>query len=84
LRAICGVVNYRGSITIERGQGLEELPRPILQLDAWAVGTGIPNLDAIDIGLILVLITVGAIGLYGVISSYREVVKLRSSRGAKA
>nr|KJR72851.1 MAG: hypothetical protein TU35_09350 [Thermoproteus sp. AZ2] len=82
-RRTAGVTLYYGGLAFAL-VGLLVILLP--QIDAWAISTGIPipNLDAIDIGLILVLVTVGAIGLYGIISSYREVVRLRGSRGAKA
>jgi len=46
-------------------------------LDSFAISTGvlIPNLNAFDIGLLLVLIVVGVIGIGGLIKSYREVVE---------
>ncbi len=45
-------------------------------IDSFAISTGIPipNLNALDIGLLLVLVVVGVIGVWGLISSYREVV----------
>nr|WP_252901441.1 hypothetical protein [Vulcanisaeta sp. JCM 14467] len=48
------------------------------QIDAWAISTGIPipNLDAIDIGFLLVISVVGIIGLYGIIKSYKEAVRI--------
>jgi hypothetical protein len=82
-RRTAGVTLYYGGLAFAL-VGLLVIFLP--QIDAWAISTGIPipNLDAFDIGLILVLVTVGAIGLYGIISSYREVVRLRGLRGAKA
>ena len=45
-------------------------------LDTFAISTGIavPNLNAFDIGLLLVLIVVGIIGIGGLIKSYKEVI----------
>ncbi|WP_069808087.1 hypothetical protein [Vulcanisaeta thermophila] len=50
------------------------------QIDAWAISTGIPipNLDAVDVGFLLVISVVGIIGLYGIIKSYREAVKIHN------
>ncbi|MGC9145677.1 MAG: hypothetical protein ACP5GS_06175 [Nitrososphaeria archaeon] len=52
-------------------------------LDSFAISTGIPvpNLSALDIGLILVLLVVGVIGIWGLIRSYREVVREALSNG---
>lgn len=52
-------------------------------LDSFAISTGIsvPNLSALDIGLILVLIVVGVIGIWGLLKSYREVVREALSNG---
>lgn len=46
-------------------------------LDTFAISTGIavPNLNAFDIGLLLVLIVVGIIGIGGLIKSYKEVIE---------
>nr|CCC55546.1 conserved hypothetical protein [uncultured archaeon] len=46
-------------------------------LDSFAISTGIPvpNLSALDVGLILVLLVVGVIGIWGLIKSYREVIR---------
>jgi len=46
-------------------------------LDSFAISTGVPvpNLSALDIGLILVLLVVGVIGIWGLLKSYREVVR---------
>jgi len=46
-------------------------------LDSFAISTGVPvpNLSALDIGLILVLLVVGVIGIWGLFKSYREVVR---------
>ena len=51
-------------------------------IDAWAVSTGIPipNLDAVNIGLLLVVTVVGAIGVYGIIKSYMDVKKMEQPR----
>ncbi|MFP3299189.1 MAG: hypothetical protein RXO22_08965 [Thermocladium sp.] len=51
-------------------------------IDAWAVSTGIPipNLDAVNIGLLLVVTVVGAIGIYGIIKSYMDVKKMEQPR----
>ena len=52
-------------------------------LDSFAISTGIsvPNLSALDIGLILVLLVVGVIGIWGLLKSYREVVREALSNG---
>ena len=52
-------------------------------VDSFAISTGvpIPNLSALDIGLILVLIVVGVIGIWGLIKSYREVVREAMANG---
>lgn len=44
-------------------------------IDAFAISTGVPvpNLNAFDIGLLLVLVVVGLIGFGGLIKSYYEV-----------
>jgi len=44
-------------------------------IDDFAISTGlkIPNIDAINIGLILVLFVVGIIGIYSLIKSYYEI-----------
>ncbi len=52
-------------------------------VDSFAISTGvpIPNLNALDIGLVLVLIVVGIIGIWGLLKSYREVVREAISNG---
>ncbi len=52
-------------------------------LDSFAISTGVPvpNLSALDIGLILVLLVVGVIGVWGLIKSYKEVVREALSNG---
>ena len=47
-------------------------------IDAFAIKTGVPvpNLDAVDVGLILVLIVVGAIGLGSMVKAYRELRRM--------
>ncbi|MGC8600372.1 MAG: hypothetical protein ACP5LX_04900 [Nitrososphaeria archaeon] len=52
-------------------------------LDSFAISTGVPvpNLSALDVGLILVLLVVGVIGIWGLIKSYREVVREALSNG---
>ena len=52
-------------------------------IDNWAIATGnpIPNLDAIDIGFLLVVTVVGAIGIGSIIKSYREVAKRKEIEG---
>ena len=74
-RKTAGITLYYGGITFAL-VGLLIIFLP--QIDAWAISTGIPipNLDAIDIGFLLVISVVGIIGLYGIIKSYREAVKL--------
>ncbi|MGC8569344.1 MAG: hypothetical protein ACP5LW_05005 [Nitrososphaeria archaeon] len=48
----------------------------IPSIDSFAISTGIPipNLNALDVGLFLVLIVVGIIGIWGLFKSYREVL----------
>jgi len=54
------------------------------QIDNFAISTGIsiPNLDAIDVGFLLVVMTVGLIGLLSIITSFREAFKT-TSQGEK-
>jgi hypothetical protein len=54
------------------------------QIDNFAISTGIsiPNLDAIDVGSLLVVMTVGLIGLLSIIKSFREAFKT-TSQGEK-
>lgn len=74
-RKTAGITLYYGGIVFAL-VGLLIIFLP--QIDAWAISTGIPipNLDAIDIGFLLVISVVGIIGLYGIIRSYREAVKI--------
>ncbi|WP_243680451.1 hypothetical protein [Vulcanisaeta souniana] len=74
-RKTAGITLYYGGIVFAL-VGLLIIFLP--QIDAWAISTGIPipNLDAIDIGFLLVISVVGIIGLYGIIKSYREAVKV--------
>ncbi|MGC9209191.1 MAG: hypothetical protein ACP5GH_05030 [Nitrososphaeria archaeon] len=53
----------------------------IPSIDSFAISTGIPipNLNALDVGLFLVLIVVGIIGIWGLFKSYREVLTESSS-----
>jgi len=55
--------------------GLLIIAFPII--NNWAIATGnpIPNLDAISIGFLLVVIVVGGIGIGGIIKAYRDVSK---------
>jgi hypothetical protein len=54
-------------------------------IDSFAISTGnpIPNLNAIDIGLLLVLIVVGGIGIASIIKSYRDIRSLKSAGPTK-
>ncbi|ADN50897.1 conserved hypothetical protein [Vulcanisaeta distributa DSM 14429] len=74
-RKTAGITLYYGGIVFAL-VGLLIIFLP--QIDSWAISTGIPipNLDAIDIGFLLVISVVGIIGLYGIIKSYREAVKI--------
>ena len=45
-----------------------------------STGIPIPNLDAVNIGLLLVVTVVGAIGIYGIIKSYMDVKKMEQPR----
>jgi hypothetical protein len=55
-------------------------------IDSFAISTGIPipNLDAFDIGLILVLIVVGAIGVGSMIKSYLDLKALARGNSRRA
>jgi hypothetical protein len=66
---------YGGMAFVAAGVLVVTLPL----VDSWAIGTGnpIPNLDAINIGFLLVVLVVGVIGIYSMIASYREVSKTR-------
>jgi threonine/homoserine/homoserine lactone efflux protein len=48
-------------------------------IDNYGISTGvnIPNLDAINLGFILVIFVVGIIGTWSIISSYREIKYIR-------
>ncbi|BFH72894.1 hypothetical protein SJAV_08380 [Sulfurisphaera javensis] len=67
---------YGGLVFVIAGLAIIAFPF----IDNWAISTGnpIPNLDAIDIGFLLVVTVVGLIGLTSIISSYREVMKRKS------
>jgi len=69
-----GRVLYYGGIVFSI-VGLLIIAIPII--DCWAIPTGnpIPNLDAINIGFLLVVGTVGTIGIASIIQAYREVKK---------
>ncbi|MGC9137805.1 MAG: hypothetical protein ACP5G5_02210 [Thermoplasmata archaeon] len=49
-----------------------------------STGINIPNLDAINVGFILVIFVVGIIGAWSIFSSYREIKELRSAILKKA
>ncbi len=70
-RAAGRTLYYGGMAFVIIGALVAAIP----SLDAFAISTGvpIPNLNALDIGLVLVLIVVGAIGIGGLIKSYYEV-----------
>ncbi len=57
-------------------------------IDNWAVSTGIsiPNLNAIDVGFLLVVTVVGVLGVMSMVMSYREVTRTkgRLSKETKA
>jgi len=55
-------------------------------IDSFAISTGIPipNLDAFDLGLILVLIVVGGIGVGSMIKSYLDLKELARSNSRRA
>ncbi|MCI2413895.1 MAG: hypothetical protein MPF33_01385 [Candidatus Aramenus sp.] len=54
-------------------------------IDNWAISTGnpIPNLDAIDLGFLLVITVVGGVGVASILMSYRE-VKQAKGKAEKA
>ncbi|MGC8585652.1 MAG: hypothetical protein ACP5L4_06040 [Thermoplasmata archaeon] len=55
-------------------------------IDNFAISTGakIPNIDAINVGLILVLFVVGIIGIYSLIKSYLDIkIKYNPNRNEK-
>lgn len=54
-------------------------------IDNWAIETGnpIPNLDAIDIGFLLVVSVVGLIGITSIILGYKEVKREKEKAIAK-
>lgn len=72
---------YGGLVFVIAGLLIIALPA----IDNWAISTGnpIPNLDAIDIGFLLVVIVVGLIGITSIISSYREVVRTKHDKKEK-
>ncbi|HII74584.1 hypothetical protein [Sulfurisphaera tokodaii] len=72
---------YGGLVFVIAGLLIIALPA----IDNWAISTGnpIPNLDAIDIGFLLVVIVVGLIGITSIISSYREVVRTKHDKQEK-
>lgn len=74
------VLYYGGLVFMVVGALIIALP----QIDNFAISTGIsiPNLDAIDVGFLLVVITVGVIGLLSIITSFREAFKT-TSKGEK-
>ena len=53
-------------------------------IDNFAISTGIsiPNLDAVDVGFLLVVLTVGVIGLLSIVESVKETFK-ENSDGSK-
>ncbi|AEB94860.1 MULTISPECIES: hypothetical protein [Metallosphaera] len=77
-----GRVLYYGGITFS-AVGLFILLFP--SIDNWGISTGfvIPNLNAIDVGFLLVVSTVGILGVLSMIMSYREVTKMRVSKEKK-
>ncbi len=81
-RKTAGITLYYGGIVFAL-VGLLIIFLP--QIDSWAISTGIPipNLDAVDIGFLLVISVVGIIGLYGIIKAYREAVKIHSIKTNK-
>ncbi|QKR00920.1 hypothetical protein GWK48_00905 [Metallosphaera tengchongensis] len=52
-------------------------------IDDWAVSTGIPipNLNAIDVGFLLVVSVVGILGVISMIMSYREIKQMKPKEG---
>ncbi|BCU69587.1 hypothetical protein [Stygiolobus caldivivus] len=67
------VLYYGGIVFILVGILIILIP----SIDNFAVSTGIsiPNLDAIDVGFLLVVLTVGVIGLLSIVESFRETFK---------
>lgn len=71
-RKTAGRTLYYGGIVFSL-VGLLIIAFPVI--DNWAISTGnpIPNLDAIDIGFLLVVSVVGIIGLTSILLGYKEV-----------
>lgn len=72
------VLYYGGWIFVLAGLLIILMP----SIDSWAISTGIPipNLDAVDVGFLLVVTVVGVLGVYSILKGYREAVVLRDRR----
>ncbi|ADL19269.1 hypothetical protein ASAC_0863 [Acidilobus saccharovorans 345-15] len=57
---------------------------PTIDYLALSTGVPIPNLDAVDVGLILVLTVVGGIGIGSMIKAYRELNSISSATRARS
>lgn len=79
-RAAGRVLYYGGWIFVLAGLLIVLFPA----IDQWAISTGIPipNLDAVDVGFLLVVTVVGALGIYAIVKGYYEVkaIKARAVR----
>lgn len=69
------VLYYGGWVFVLAGLLIVIFP----SIDSWAIATGIPipNLDAVDIGFLLVVIVVGGLGVYSIIKGYSEAMALK-------
>ncbi|NAZ28638.1 MAG: hypothetical protein GU355_04985 [Caldivirga sp.] len=77
-RAAGRVLYYGGWIFTLAGLLIIFLP----SIDSWAISTGIPipNLDAVDVGFLLVVVVVGALGVYSIVKGYQEAIIIRNRR----
>ncbi|MGC9226073.1 hypothetical protein [Caldivirga sp.] len=77
-RAAGRVLYYGGWVFVLAGLLIVFFP----SIDSWAISTGlpIPNLNAVDVGFLLVVAVVGALGIYSIIRGYQEAVAIRNQR----
>ena len=75
-RAAGRVLYYGGWIFVLAGLLIVLFPA----IDQWAISTGIPipNLDAVDVGFLLVVTVVGALGIYAIVKGYYEVKAIKA------
>ncbi len=75
-RAAGRVLYYGGWIFVLAGLLILLFPA----IDQWAISTGIPipNLDAVDVGFLLVVTVVGALGIYAIVKGYYEVKAIKA------